>query len=535
MIYLIISCINDKYAKGHNMNLQDLIANFTTTPFLFIGSGMTRRYLGLPNWEGLLRHFAKEVSNNEFAYNSYVNKVQSSGNSINVMPKVATLIEKDYNAKWYEDPSIRTLNKETTDLVKNGLSPFKAEIASYIKSQGDIVPEYKNEIRQLEQLSVKNISGVITTNYDTFVEDHFNNYKTYIGQNELIFSAIQGIAEIYKIHGSVDKPESIIIDEEDYEAFNNKEAYLAAKLMTIFVEYPIIFMGYSLSDSNIRNIISAIVKCLNQTQLNTLKDRFIFVDYEENKKGVDITPSEVSIDGLTLSMTKVVLSDYSLLYDALAEKKVTIPVRLLRRLKQDLYEYVITSTPTATIQVANIDDKRISDDDLALAIGKASDLSLRGLSGISSDDWYRNIILGDLGWDADDLLKYAFHNLSSQNSGRLPVNKLLHFAHGSYKEAEDTAKKYDFNAIISNTIKKNRKYCRYNSVDKIWKAEHDDIGKATELLSYLTEDQIDVDKLGQVLKEIFDNDRNILQDSKSPVGTNSRRLIRIYDCLKWRR
>ena len=192
---------------------------------------------------------------------------------------------------------------------------------------------------------------------------------------------------------------------------------------------------------------------MNQTQLNTLKDRFIFVDYEENKKGVDITPSEVSIDGLTLSMTKVVLSDYSLLYDALAEKKVTIPVRLLRRLKQDLYEYVITSTPTATIQVANIDDKRISDDDLALAIGKASDLSLRGLSGISSDDWYRNIILGDLGWDADDLLKYAFHNLSSQNSGRLPVNKLLHFAHGSYKEAEDTAKKYDFNAIISNTIK----------------------------------------------------------------------------------
>ena len=108
MIYLIISCINDKYAKGHNMNLQDLIANFTTTPFLFIGSGMTRRYLGLPNWEGLLRHFAKEVSNNEFAYNSYVNKVQSSGNSINVMPKVATLIEKDYNAKWYENPSIRT-------------------------------------------------------------------------------------------------------------------------------------------------------------------------------------------------------------------------------------------------------------------------------------------------------------------------------------------------------------------------------------------------------------------------------------------
>lgn len=391
-----------------------MIADFTTTPFLFIGSGMTRRYLGLPNWEGLLRHFAKEVSNNEFAYNSYVNEIQSSENSMNVLPKVATLIEKDYNEKWYKDVSIRTLDEKTTDLVKNGLSPFKAEIASYIKSKGHIVPEYENEIRQLEQLSIKNVSGVLTTNYDTFIEDHFNKYKTYIGQSELVFSAIQGIAEIYKIHGSVDKPKSIIIDEEDYESFNNKEAYLAAKLMTIFVEYPIIFMGYSLGDSNIRKIISAIAKCLNQTQLNTLKDRFIFIDYEENKKGVDIIPHEVSISGLTLTMTKINLSDYSLLYNALAEKKVTIPVRLLRRLKQDLYEYVITNTPTATIQVANINDKRISDDDLALAIGKASDFSLRELSGISSDDWYKNIILEDLGWDADDLLKYAFHNLLSK-------------------------------------------------------------------------------------------------------------------------
>lgn len=61
------------------------------------------------------------------------------------------------------------------------------------------------------------------------------------------------------------------------------------------------------------------------------------------------------------------------------------------------------------------------------------------------------------------------------------------------------------------------------------------LGKATELLSYLTEDQIDVDKLGQVLKDIFDNDRNILQDSKSSVRTDIRRLIRIYDCLRWRR
>lgn len=67
--------------------------------------------------------------------------------------------------------------------------------------------------------------------------------KIYVGQSQLIFSAIQGIAEIYKIHGSVEVPESIVINEEDYVEFERKSTYLAAKLMTIFMEYPIIFMG----------------------------------------------------------------------------------------------------------------------------------------------------------------------------------------------------------------------------------------------------------------------------------------------------
>lgn len=42
-----------------------------------------------------------------------------------------------------------------------------------------------------------------------------------------------------------------MINKEDYLRFQEKSAYLAAKLMTIFMEYPIIFLRYSINDSNI--------------------------------------------------------------------------------------------------------------------------------------------------------------------------------------------------------------------------------------------------------------------------------------------
>lgn len=186
------------------------------------------------------------------------------------------------------------------------------------------------------------------------------------------------------------------------------------------------------------------------------------------------------------------------------------------------------------MKVAAIGDERVADEELVMAIGKYSDFGLKGLNGLDADEWYRSIIINDLDFSADDLLEYAAPKLIKQNSGRLPLNKYLSEAVGEFPGFREEALKQNFDFIISNTIKKNRhRLGSYSSVKQIWDNEKKSIDKATNLIAHLPEDKMDVAELESVLSEIFSEDVNILQNPKASIRTNIRRLITLYDYLKW--
>lgn len=520
------------------MKLKNIVSKFNTTPFLFIGSGLTRRYYNLPNWESLLKHFAYEINNDEFSYSYFKNMAEKTENKQGLLPKVAELIQIEYENKWFNNPSIRHVDENVLNDIKSGnISPFKAEIAQYIKSHSILNEEYKDEIKLLSSLSQKSISGVITTNYDTFLEENFFGYVKYVGQKQLVFSAIQGIAEIFKIHGSVENPNSIIINEKDYIDFEKNSSYLAAKLMTIFMEHPIVFIGYSLNDKNIQNIIKSIVECLDNDQLDALKERFIFIEYKKETTVVEITPHTIAVEGKILTITKVITADFKPIYSALSEKKSKLSAKILRRFKQELYDLAMTNTPTSKIRVAEFNDNRVRDDDLILAIGKFSDFGLKGLKGLTTKEWYRDIVMDDLNIPADEILTYAFDDLIRQNSGKLPLNKYLCLAKNDYPKCREIAEEQDFENIISDTIKKNRfKYSKYSSVKDAWNSEKNILSKATLAIAHLDKDKISVEDLENVLKEIFTNNKEVLSSKEKKddqLKSNIRRLIRIYDYLKW--
>ncbi len=424
------------------MTIADVICKFNTTPFLFVGSGMTRRYYGLPDWKGLLEHFALEIKNDLFIYSAYESRAKTLPCPAGLLPKVAALIQRDYDEKWFANEVSRMVEGPVLEQIREGLSPFKAEVAGFIIRNAVINERYQLEINKLTEIAEKSITGIITTNYDVFLETHFPGFKKYVGQGELIFSPIQGVAEIYKIHGSVEEPRSLVINESDYQEFDAKSAYLASKLMTIFMEYPIIFMGYSIADPNIQNILKSITSCLETGQMEQLQNRFVFVEYKPDMSEAEVTPYAIMIDGKSLPMTRITLSDFLPLYTEIGRKKGKIPVRILRRFKEDLYSFVITNSPVGTLRVASIDDGRILDDDMVLAIGRADKLGIKGLSGITGNQWYRNIIVEDLAFSADELLEFAYPDLIKQNSNRLPIHKYLALAEKRHPECEKKAIAY---------------------------------------------------------------------------------------------
>ena len=393
---------------------------------------------------------------------------------------------------------------------------------------------HQEEVKKLQNIAKNNISGVITTNYDCFFEILFDGYKTFIGQDELVFSQLQGVAEIYKIHGSVRSPLSIVINKNDYHTFREKGKYLAAKLMTIFMEYPIVFIGYSISDSDIQEILGDVVECLPPEKVNSLQKRFIFIDYQKDTNDCEVSSHSLVINGKLIEMTKIILSDFGILYDALSAKKAALPVKLLRRFKDELYSFALTQQPGPTMQVAALDDGRIDENMLALSIGLAS-TGVYGLArAVNSEQWYRNIILHDSMYSCDKLLEYVYPELAKQNSWKLPV--WYYIANSDYKSSLAESKApHSYNDIVSeDSIKRNRTAIAGRTAMEIWTQEKTNVFKAIRLLGFLPEDKIDVEQYQQILETIFKENANILSSSNTSDRSSLKRMIRIYDFLLYR-
>jgi hypothetical protein len=263
---------------------------------------MSMRYLGAENWEDLLRVFAAKTSR---PYERFRSDASSK------YPEIATAIAKEFASVWWDDDAYKASRATYADETTSFDSPLKIEVCEHMREALTRLDENGTYAGELAALRRAQVDGIITTNYDQLMETLFPTFVPFVGQSQVLFSATQGVAEIYKIHGSVEKPNSLVLTYEDYENFNERNAYLAARLLTIFVDHPVIFLGYSMSDDNIRDILGSIVLGLTNEHLDKLRNRLIFIEYDRAATDPALDRSNFSIDAASIPVMRAGVSDYS--------------------------------------------------------------------------------------------------------------------------------------------------------------------------------------------------------------------------------
>lgn len=326
-------------------SMQDKLRTIGIAPIFFVGSGISRRYIESPNWIGLLKEI---VEGRNINFKKLVQKYKEGNGDVD-----NEILAEELENLYFDD-----LNDD--ELEEGGSKPYY-----FRKRIAEITDEYlEKNLAQLEsnseiiELKKTRPAAIITTNYDKVMETVFgDDYSVLIGQDSLLENVVDGVGEIYKIHGCSSNPNSIVITKRDYDNFFDKSKYLNAKLLTLFLEYPIVFMGYSISDRNIINILSTIVEMLSPDKVEELKSRIWFVERSKNGKDEKTTVRINLNDGHYLDIVSFRLQDYGKFYSAIADISTKrIPMKFLKYLKGNVYELVASQEYNPQLLNVNIED-----------------------------------------------------------------------------------------------------------------------------------------------------------------------------------
>lgn len=323
------------------MNIEEFVKSFKNHPVLFIGTGMSLRYLeNSYTWDGLLDFISFNLAKNHETYLDI--KSHNFENGEYQFDKIASELESIFNCTLENDRNgeFKDINDIFYKNMVDGknISRFKLYISKLL-SECKLKSEMQEEIDELKRVR-KNISSIITTNYDQFVEKVFE-FKPLIG-NDILLSNPYG--SVYKIHGSVTSPEKIIITEEDYNLFEKKYELIRAQLLSIFIHNPIVFLGYSIRDNNIRNLLKTIFEYVPEgSELGKkIKSNFLIVEYEKGNINTDVNEYDISLDDHTIiRVNKIKTDNFLSVYKSISSLQLPISAMDIRKVQsvvKQIYE-----------------------------------------------------------------------------------------------------------------------------------------------------------------------------------------------------
>ena len=185
---------------------------------LFVGAGVSMG-AGYPSWKELLQDIGEELG------------VDSADVS-----DLAAL------AQWHIRRSAGAT--KIRQVIRNEIAVERA------------IPEILDVVARLP------LRHIWTTNYDRLIERAFaqiNRPMDVISAvDDLALKPRAGASRLYKMHGTVDRLNDLVISTDDYELFHKKRGAFLPLLQAHLSSLSMLFVGLSFTDPNVRHVLSVI-------------------------------------------------------------------------------------------------------------------------------------------------------------------------------------------------------------------------------------------------------------------------------------
>jgi hypothetical protein len=199
---------------------------------LFAGAGVSAN-LGLPTWKALIDHIAEELEYDPAVFATY-------GDALAL-------------AEFY------TRKKGSIGALRSWMD------REWHRSDIDVST---SEVHRL--IATGNFHRIYTTNYDRWLEYAHDTFKvaySKVAKVSDLVSASEAGRQIIKLHGDFEDDESIVLSETSFFERLNFDSPLDIKLRNDVLSNSVLFIGYSLSDINIRLLFYRLSKMWDDSVL----------------------------------------------------------------------------------------------------------------------------------------------------------------------------------------------------------------------------------------------------------------------------
>ncbi|WNJ19513.1 SIR2 family protein [Pontibacter sp. G13] len=202
-------------------SLKDLITAIKERKvILFVGGGVSMN-LGLPSWDSLIDKLARDLGYETEHFRGLADRLMLA--EYYQMNKGIGSLRSWMDRKWH--------NMDNVNIRESRIHQLIVEL---------------------------NFPIIYTTNYDRWIEFAFDAYdRDYIKIADVtdLKNIEEGTTQIIKYHGDFDHDDSIVLTETSYFERLDFETPLDLKLRADVLGRSILFIGYSISDINIRYLL----------------------------------------------------------------------------------------------------------------------------------------------------------------------------------------------------------------------------------------------------------------------------------------